>query len=174
MSGGYMPESKSQRHLTPELIIDAVHTFFGGPPDLDPFAAPLQFWKDAGCTHDLINARVNYLLPHNDGLVDPYFGNVYANPPYALETLTEAAVRLRQHRDQGEVVALLPAHKTEKSFWQVSVLMAAAQVCFVSGRLKYLGDKHQAPFPSAVIFWGPAVRVPAFNEAFGHVGGMMR
>lgn len=174
MAGGYMPESKSQRHLTPRLIIDAMHEFFGGPPDLDPFSAPLEYWIDVGCTHDLIGAKTNYLPPNGDGLKDPYFGKVYGNPPYELETLEEACTRFRKHRQHGEVVALLPAHKTEKTFWQTSVLMAAAQVCFVSGRLTYLGDKHQAPFPSAVVLWGPHARVPAFNTAFSHVGGMMR
>ena len=172
--GGYMPESKSQRHLTPELIIDAMHDFFGGPPDLDPFSAPLQYWKDVGFDRDLIGAKTNYLPPDGNGLTDDYFGKVYGNPPYEVDTLTEACTRFRKHRDTGEVVALLPAHKTEKTFWQTSVLMVAAQICFISGRLTYLGDEYQAPFPSCVVLWGPQRRVAEFNRAFGHVGGMMR
>lgn len=170
----YVPQAKSQRHLSPRLIIDATHVFFGGVPDLDPFSAPLSYWQDLGYDRDLVGAKTKYLPPHSDGLVDPYHGKIYGNPPYAIETLDAACTRFRKHRNAGEVVALLPAHKTEKVFWQTSVLMAASQVCFVSGRLTYLGDKNQAPFASVVVFWGPQERVAAFSEAFGHVGGMMR
>lgn len=167
----YMPDSTSQTHLSPRRIVDPLHRFCelikgskGARPDLDPCAA----------LGDIVEALTRYVLDDGqDGLVLPWdpFLISYVNPPYETETMAEFTNRCRRHRKHGAALALLPAQKTEKLAWQRDVLPVARRICFVDGRLTFLGAKNQAPFPSAVALWADEDDfAKAFDEAFGDVG----
>lgn len=165
----YMPDSSSMTHLTPPRITDPLHHFCSlvpghdARPDLDPCAAD----------GDIVNARTRYLLSRGqDGLVLPWdFEVIFVNPPYDTDPLAEFTNRCRIHRKHGVAIGLLPAQKTEKLAWQRDVLPVAAKVCWVDGRLTFLGARNQAPFPSAVACWAErGVYVDAFVKAFELVG----
>jgi hypothetical protein len=64
--------SKSQEHLTPEDIIEAARATLGGF-DLDPATTPFA--------NELIRAERIYTRADDDGLVKPWFGRTWLNPP---------------------------------------------------------------------------------------------
>jgi hypothetical protein len=109
---------KSQTHLTPRWIIDAL-----GPFDLDPCAADPRPWD---C------ATVNW-SEADDGLSRVWRGRVWMNPPfdrYAVETWCR---RLAEH---GDGIALL--HARTETDWFGQCWGAADAMLFLSKRIKFL------------------------------------
>jgi hypothetical protein len=49
-----------------------------------------------------------------------------------------------------EAIALVPA-RTDTQWWQ---RLRDYHVCFITGRLKFIGNTDPAPFPSAVFYLG--------------------
>lgn len=101
--------------LTPPHIIEAL-----GPFDLDPCAAPA--WP---------TASEHYILP-TDGLVQPWRGMVWLNPPYGSEAWTWLD-RLAEH---GSGIALIFA-RTETAGFVEQVWSKADAVLFLHGRLHF-------------------------------------
>lgn len=132
--------TRTDTWLTPRAIIDAL-----GPFDLDPCAAPdPKPWPTAD-TH--------YTWPAQDGLILPWFGRVWLNPPYgrALGTWLQ---RLARH---GRGTAFTFARTETKAFhdhvWNEAdaVLMLRGRIsfCYPDGRPGRNGGE-----PSALIAWG--------------------
>ena len=90
---------KSQTHLTPHWVVDAL-----GPFDLDPCAADPRPWD---C------AKVNY-TEAQDGLSQPWHGRVWLNPPFDRYKVGAWIERLYKH---GNGIALLHA-RTEAGWFQ--------------------------------------------------------
>lgn len=102
--------------LTPPEWIDAL-----GPFDLDPCAAPdPKPWP---------TARHHYTAPADDGMVLPWVGLVWLNPPYGTET-ERWLDRLHAH---GDGIALTFA-RTETRWFVAQVWKRADAVLFVYGR----------------------------------------
>ena len=64
------------------------------------------------------------------------------------------------------IIALVPARPDPK--WFAFCWDTAQAICFWRGRLKFVGAPSSAPFPSALVYWGP--RAGNFYEAFKGVG----
>ena len=77
-------QNKTDDWLTPPELIDAA-----GPFDLDPCACPGQPWGTA--VH-------HYFLPEQNGLLLPWKGCVWCNPPYGPH-IEDWARRLSLHDD---------------------------------------------------------------------------
>lgn len=107
----------SDTWLTPPHIIDAL-----GPFDLDPCAAINQPWK---------TAEQHYTIEDN-GLLKPWHGRVWLNPPYGRETGTWLA-RLAVH---GDGIALIFARTETAMFFEYVWGMASA-LLFLEGRLHF-------------------------------------
>lgn len=215
---------------TPAKVRDGVHEFFKGPPDLDP------------CANDtsIMGAKIEYKLPHNDGLVDPWHitgekpTKVFFNPPYGrcylrddkqvilsqkewsagrklweevesspgymltetsdgaiwfpeelvakgsnLVISDEYAKRfksstikdwvMRAHREgRCHSVGLIPA-ATGASHFQKYVLGDATAICFIAGRVTFLGNvTGPAPMDCCLPYWGPDV--DGFIGVFSKLG----
>lgn len=130
--------AKTTTWLTPPHIVEAV-----GPFDLDPCGAP--GWE---------TATEHYVLPH-DGLILPWHGMVWLNPPYGAEVWTWLD-RLAQH---GSGVALIFA-RTETTGFVRQVWEKAHGVLFLHGRLHFhYPDGERAPAnagaPSCLVAYGP-------------------
>lgn len=74
MSFQHKADSSNEKDhwLTPPLLLEALGGF-----DLDPCAYHAQPWQ---------SAKRHYALPHEDGLLLPWEGRVWCNPPYGKET----------------------------------------------------------------------------------------
>lgn len=137
---------KSQVWLTPRRIISAL-----GPFDLDPCAAPApRPWKTAA----------NYITAEQDGLVLPWFGRVWLNPPFDRRTITLWLGKLAEH---GVGTALVHA-RTETAPFFKHVWGKAEGVLFLKGRLHFhLPSGKQAPYNS-----GAPIALVAYGEEDAH------
>lgn len=103
--------------LTPPEIIKEL-----GPFDLDPCAPIDRPWP---------TANQHYTL--NDmGLLQPWFGKVWCNPPYGAE----AVHWLNRLVDHGNGIALIFARTETKMFWDC-VWTKATALLFIKDRLHF-------------------------------------
>ena len=124
--------------LTPPEII---RTF--GPFDLDPCAPVNRPWETA----------VNHLTTEDNGLMRPWQGLVWCNPPYGPKT----GQWLAKCAEHGNCLALVFA-RTETLAFQNYVWPHASSLLFISGRLSFYhvsGKKGgTAGAPSVLIAYG--------------------
>jgi hypothetical protein len=106
---------KSQVHLTPKWLIDAL-----GPFDLDPCAADPRPWD---C------AKVNYT--ENDYSSD-WRGMVWLNPPFNRYEVGDWVKKLAAH---GNGIALL--HARTEAAWFRPIWECASLILFLSKRIKF-------------------------------------
>jgi hypothetical protein len=132
---------KSQVHLTPRWIVEAV-----GPFDLDPCAATERPWDCA--------AR-NY-VEADDGLTLPWEGRVWLNPPFDRYQVAKWMQKLADH---GDGIALV--HARTEAEWFQPVWHHASLILFLGKRLKFCRpDGSEQPANSGA---------PAVLAAFGKV-----
>lgn len=125
--------------LTPPEIIKNLGEF-----DLDPCSPIDRLWDTACLDH--------YTIKDN-GLIQPWFGRVWCNPPYGKEAVKwlEKCVR------HGNCIALTFARTETKMFFNY-VWNKAHAVLFIKGRLRFYhisgiqGDSAGAP--SVLIAYG--------------------
>lgn len=96
-----------------------------------------------------------YFTPQVDGLKQEWKGVCWMNPPYGREIGKWVAKALVSATCGATVVCLLPA-RTDTLWWQ-SFVLQASEIRFVRGRLRFVGAKSSAPFPSAVVVFRPWV-----------------
>jgi hypothetical protein len=150
--------SATPEWYTPDHIIARVIQVFG-QIDLDPCSNS----NDPNVANVL---ALNYWTIDDNGLAQPWHGNVYMNPPYGDE-IPGWVGRLIGAKETGEIIqgiALLPA-RTDTAWFQP---LFDYPICFVRGRLRFSGAENSAPFPSAVVYLGPDLLL--FQDAFEDIG----
>ena len=144
MNNDLMFSSKYEMWETPQAFFDDLNNIF-------------QFTLDACATPE--NAKCErYYTPEMDGLKQDWDGVVWCNPPYGrgVGAWVEKAHRTAEESD-ATVVMLLPARTDTAWFHDYCYNDKYATINFVRGRLKFGGEKNNAPFPSmVVIFRRPA------------------
>jgi hypothetical protein len=141
MGGHQSAAALKDEWLTPRHVLDAL-----GPFDLDPCAPQIRPWDTA--------AR-HYTVMDN-GLVQPWEGRVWCNPPYGLE----AAQWLARCADHGNAMALIFARTETRMFFD-HVWPKAQAVLFLEGRLYFhhvCGRRASANAgaPSVLVAYGSA------------------
>lgn len=163
---GYISTAGRSDWNTPPRLAGLIQSALGGRIDLDPCS------NERSC----VDAESRIALP-DDGLSEPwesYGQTVFANPPYGrgLEKWLEkcsasAAVGL-------DVIALLPATPDTRA-WHRFVFGDAAGICFLAGRLKFVGASASAPFPSALVIWAQREEpLGRFSDVFSEFGRVVR
>jgi hypothetical protein len=174
MTAGRSNSAQRSRHwCTPRKYIDAIRAVFGGAIDLDPCSN----------AHALVGARVEYRLPHADGLAASWdFPRIYVNPPYGADRQRGTRIAdwlarcLAAHRDhRAEVLALVPVAVNTRH-WKDSVWGQARAICFLADtRLKFLidgrDDTKGAPMACSMIYWGRKGRI--FERVFRAYGAVV-
>ncbi len=132
--------SNSGEHETPDDLFAELNAEFNFT--LDPAATP----KNAKCE--------NYYTKAENGIVQPWPGNVFCNPPYGRE-VGKWIIKGRSEAANGSlVVMLLPARTDTK--WFHDYIEGQAEVRFIAGRLKFSNSKNSDPFPSMVVIYWPS------------------
>lgn len=158
--------SQSTEWLTPEWLLVKVYEVLG-TVDLDP------------CSNDRFRHQViaeQHYSEEDDGLVLPWRGTVYMNPPYGRKIGRWVRKLLANYR-KGNVpaaIALVPA-STEaiwfRELWDYTI-------CFLPGKVDFLeretGEpgKWGCPTPIAAVYLGP--RIGLFYNVFKGVGPVVR
>jgi len=131
--------------LTPQWIIDKI-----GPFDLDP------------CGHlpngkPIVKTAENYFTEQNNGLTQPWFGDVFVNFPYS-----DSFEWLKKCKDEflsGRVasITVLCFARTETKAWQENVNQATG-INLIKKRVKFLTkdgvEKSNGNAPSCLIAFG--------------------
>ena len=112
-------ENGKEEWLTPPPIIEALGEF-----DLDPCAPTPE-------TRPWDTADLHYCI-HDNGLIKPWHGRVWLNPPYGNEPGKWLA-RAAEHKN---VTALIFARTETRQFFE-SIWGKATSVCFLKGRLSF-------------------------------------
>lgn len=136
--------SDTPEHYTPKEIVDAVIECMGNI-DLDPCSNSK--------TEPNVPADFHYTV-EDDGLSQVWQGRVYMNPPYGRE-ISKWVEKLCAEYEAGnvtEAIALVPA-RTDTD-WFDQLIDGYKVHCFVHGRLQFIGNDGNAPFPSAVVYLG--------------------
>jgi len=142
MSRLFSPEWEPEDNdncYTPPFIFDRLGLTF----DLDPAAPPGGVpWVPARC----------YYTEFDNGLLQPWFGVVWLNPPYS-----KPAPWVDKLSAHGNGIALLPLDPTTKWFRQN---VASADLhCFLEHRIRFRRPTPQnetsARFPSVLAAYGP-------------------
>lgn len=132
--------SASDEWSTPQDFFDEVVNKYG-PFDLD-----------AAATADNTKAPKFYTRTEN-GLRQPWFGQVWLNPPYGpyVNTwLEKIHNELFIYRNAIQVLMLLPA-RTDTKWFHKWVLLDADFIYFLRGRLHFNNSINSATFPSMLI-----------------------
>lgn len=143
-------------HCTPGNIIAATLACLG-EIDLDPCSE--------GDEPPNIPAHAHYTVA-DDGLAHPWHGRIYMNPPYGQEIgdWVEKLCSEYEAKRANEAIALVPS-RTDTQWW---ARLRDYPVCFVRGRLTFVGSENPAPFPSAVFYLGRDL--DEFYHTFGCLG----
>ncbi|KFI53726.1 DNA N-6-adenine-methyltransferase [Bifidobacterium biavatii] len=172
MTAGRHPVSQTKHWCTPQKYVDAVTEVFDGQIDLDP------------CSNEYstVNARVEYILPENDGLRDSWdYDRIYVNPPYGRDvehgtTIADWFVRIADAVGRGsEVMALVPV-ATNTAHWKDFVYPVASAICFLyDTRLHFVingnEDTKGAPMSCCMIYYGDNPR--KFGRVFSRYGAVV-
>ena len=141
MGGHQSATALKDEWLTPRHVLAALGSF-----DLDPCAPQVRPWD---------TAERHYTVMDN-GLVQPWEGRVWCNPPYGLE----AAQWLARCADHGNAMALIFARTETRMFFD-HVWPKAQGVLFLEGRLYFhhvCGRRASANAgaPSVLVAYGSA------------------
>ena len=157
----YIPPSKKVDHCTPHVIDRLLLRFDPSGVDLDPCASTsgLQI-VEAGIKLYGVGHGVN--LPEIDGLEISWIelldgrGFVFVNCPYGRGELDDWIPKIVSEVLSSDltVIALLPERCDRKVYQKyVTGVGSSNAVCYIRGRLKFVGSKDSAPFPSILVIW---------------------
>ena len=147
--------SDSPEWYTPPEMIERVVAVLGSI-DLDPCSN----------TGDPNVPAARHFTAIDDGLSRDWSGKVFMNPPYGREIGLWVS-KLRTSFELGhvkEALALVPS-RTDAAWF--AELRSYAR-CFLRGRLKFIGGKNSAPFPSMTVYLGQ--RTDGFAKVFETLG----
>lgn len=115
--GGEAPVAATETWLTPPDLVAALGRF-----DLDPCSAPDMPWKIAD----------NVYTEEDDGLIQPWAGRVFMNPPYG----NKLGLFLKRLAEHGDGVALVFARTETRAFFDY-VWPHADAIMFLKGRVRF-------------------------------------
>lgn len=129
--------SKSVEYETPQDLFDRLHSEF-------------CFTCDVASTDDNAKCAVHFTRS-DDGLVQPWRGVCWCNPPYGRD-MPKWVRKARQEAVHGfaTTVMLIPA-RTNTSWWHDECMRG--EVRFIRGRPRFNNGKHGLPFPLAIVIF---------------------
>jgi ParB family chromosome partitioning protein len=151
---------------TPPAYIAAAREVLGAI-DLDP--------ASSAKANETVGAA-RYFTREDSGLLKPWGGRVWMNPPYESALVGQFVSKLCEHVASGDVTSaiLLVNNGTETTWFQDGMNLAKA-VCFPAGRVKFLDEEGKPGAPlqgQALLYFGPDSQ--AFLEVFGRFGSRAR
>jgi len=130
--------SKSSEWETPQDLFDKLNYEFG-------------FTLDVCATNENTKCP-NWYTIEDDALKQPWSGTCWMNPPYGREIGKWLAKAWQEYLKGTTVVCLVPS-RTDTKWWHTYCMKG--DVRFIKGRLKFSGNKCDAPFPNAIVIFKP-------------------
>lgn len=134
-----------------------------GEIDLDPATHPIA--------QETVQA-INHFTRADDGLIRPWHGRVWLNPPYAQPFIAQFIEKLvTEVTDRRVEQAILLTHNYTDTGWFHHAEGAADLLCFTRGRIKFLdtdGDDCAPTQGQAFFYYG--AEIGRFREIFSQFG----
>lgn len=148
---------------TPPEFIEAARTVMGSI-DVDPASSEIA--------NQVVRAGI-FFTAENDGLTQPWHGNVWMNPPYAQPLIEEFATALVTRWKDSEISqACVLVNNATDTQWFQRLAKRAAFICFPTRRIKFLdpeGAATGAPLQGqAILYFGS--NGEAFSSSFKPFG----
>jgi hypothetical protein len=147
----------TDKHNTPQPVIDCLDEFWPNGIDLDP------------CSNDtsLVKARIKFTIA-DDGLKRYWTANnSYINPPYSENAVW--ADKFATEWDEARLMEAVVLNKNDsRPKWYATYMERASAVCIVKGGLKFGDSKTIAMFPSILFYFGD--RSVQFCKVFRQLG----
>ena len=140
--------------INTELMFSSNTDLWATPQDFfDNLNAEFDFDVDVCASPE--NAKCDtYFTKEQDGLLQPWVGTCWCNPPYGREIGKWVQKAYASSKDEGStVVMLLPARTDTK--WFHEYIYNQSEIRFIKGRLKFGESTNSAPFPSMVVVFRP-------------------
>jgi hypothetical protein len=173
MSAGRTVNSLSQHWCTPVKYVEAILEMFDNNIALDPCS---NKWS-------IVHARVEYMLPKDDGLLREWqYNTIYVNPPYGADRVRGTTIKnwLKKcaethEKYNAEILALIPV-ATNTAHWKYYIFGKASSICFLyDTRLKFIIDGNDnnkgAPMACCMVYWG--ANNPKFQLIFSKFGAVV-
>ena len=153
--------------MTSTVHFSSATDLWSTPPDF--FSAldrVFHFTLDACATAE--NAKcARFYTREQDGLAQPWTGNVWCNPPYG-RTIGKWMRKAWESAQNGATVVCLVPARTCTRWWHDYA--TKGKILFWPGRLKFGGSKNSAPFPSAIVIYETLPRALALRECLACEG----
>lgn len=155
---------------TPRPYLDAAIAVMGAI-DLDPASS------HAAQAH--VRAMRHYTI-EDDGLLKPWTGRVFLNPPYAMPLVKDFTARMVAAFDAGEIdEGILLTNNASDTEWFHAAAHACTALCLTRGRIRFIearnGELVAKPSPThgqAFFYFGPKGHV--FEKVFSQHGIVLR
>jgi len=140
----------SNEWYTPSKYIEAAREVMGSI-DLDPASCELA--------NQVVKAA-KYYTKEDNGLMHPWYGNVWLNPPFGktegwkcsnLEAFTRRLVCFYATNVIRQAIYLVPVDTSTKWYH----LLFAYPICFPQGRISFSDKKGNGQYPMSFIYFGP-------------------
>jgi ParB family chromosome partitioning protein len=151
--------------FTPIEVVEAARMVLG-QIDLDPATS-----REA---QELVVHAERFYTREDDGLVQPWAGRVWLNPPYSHPLVAQFATKLHVEYvcTQRVTAAILLVNNTTENPWFQQLLQTASAICFPRHRLQFWHLKRKSPGNNrgqALFYLGPAPT--QFQRVFGNLLG---
>lgn len=145
---------------TPPIYISAAREVMG-TIDLDPASSAMA---------NRLVCAARYYTCEDDGLKQPWYGNIWLNPPYSRGLVRLFIEKLVRERDDYEQAVVLVNNATETQ-WFASLVEVSSGLVFPMGRIKYYvpGKESGSPLQGQTFVY-VGDRADKFLEVFGKFG----
>ncbi len=147
---------------TPKKFIDAAREVMGSI-DLDPASSEIA--------NKVIQATKIYTSEDN-GLIHPWSGNIWMNPPYNNSLVSEFTKKLMNELPNINQACVLVNNATETRWFQDYIFSKCNSICFVKGRIKFLDVNGECTGSSlqgqVIAYFGNETK--KFHEKFSFFG----
>lgn len=155
-------QGRENEWYTPADIVSDVRNVLGAI-DLDP-ASSDQAQRTV--------RAVRYFTLKDDGLVQPWHGSVYLNPPYAQPHIEDFSDKMLAEIAARHVAsAIMLTHNYTDTGWFHKLAAVAASICFTKGRIRFEAPDGTLAAPTqgqAFFYFGD--NVPKFSKVFAPLG----
>ena len=140
--------------MNTDVMFSSQSDMWETPQDLfDKLNEEFHFNLDVCATADNAKCAAFY-SPEQDGLIQPWYGNCWCNPPYGRQVGKWVKKAYDTAYVNGNLVVMLLPARTDTS-WFHDYIYHKAEIRFLRGRLKFGNSKNSAPFPSMIVIFNP-------------------